>query len=200
MKILGITGPTGAGKSLLCKHLTDLGVPCIDADEVYHSLLIPPSACLDEIRASFGSNVFDHQGTLDRDALGKIVFNDPEKLSTLNCAVLGHVLNEIRFIVSQYESKGFGMVAVDAPTLIESGFHKECSTVISVIASKEHRLDRITHRDHITNEKAALRVKAQKPDEFYISHSDLVITNDGDINKIMEAAKKIVAQTEEIPK
>ena len=187
MKVIGITGPTGAGKSLLCGKLSEK-FSVIDADEVYHSLLCPPSDCLDALRRSFGDGVFLSDGSLDRTALSSIVFSDEEKLSLLNRTVLDFVLKNIRAMLAELKASGTECVLVDAPTLIESGFHKECDFTISVLASPELRLSRIITRDHLSEEKAALRISAQKDDDFYRTHSDLVLINDGDINALTERA------------
>ena len=192
MNIIGITGPTGAGKSLLCVELKKANIPCIDADKVYHSLLLPPSECLNALRRAFGDEIFSDDGKLDRAKLGAIVFNSPEKLELLNKTVLGNVLCEIRNIISDYKHKGFSTVAVDAPTLIESGFYKECSTVISVLASKETRLARIMERDSLTEEKAKLRINAQKSDEFYEEYSDIIIKNNGNQKQFKEEIESII--------
>ena len=179
MKIIGITGPSGSGKTVLTEHLSELGIPTVDADALYHSMLIPPSACLDAIRDKFGDGVFFDDGSLNRIALGEIVFNDKNKLNLLNSTVLHMVLTEIRSIIKEYDCKGINVVAVDAPTLIESGFNSECHIVISVIAPKENRISRIMERDNINMDKAVQRVEAQMDDDFYIRHSDLVILNNG---------------------
>ncbi|MBO5939369.1 MAG: dephospho-CoA kinase [Clostridia bacterium] len=180
MKIIGVTGPTGAGKSLLCKELSKK-IPVIDADEVYHSLLIPPSDCLVAIRQAFGDHVFTLDGTLDRAALSAIVFADEKKLALLNRTVLEFVLKKIRTMIDTLKSDGASAVLLDAPTLIESGFHRECDAVISVLASPELRLSRIITRDDLSEEKASSRISAQKDDDFYRQHSDLVLINDGSI-------------------
>lgn len=180
IKILGITGPTGAGKSLLSAYLSQRGLPVIDADEVYHSLLAPPSRCLDALVDAFGSSILSADGTLHRPALSEIVFHDKKKLALLNSTVLGFVLEEIRTQIRALESDGHRWVAVDAPTLIESGFYTECDTVLSVLAPKEIRLARILARDGIDEERARARVYAQPDDEFYRSHSDVVLENQGD--------------------
>ena len=183
MKILGVTGPTGSGKSLLCKYLSEMEIPCIDADKVYHSMLVPPSECLDALRQSFGDEIFAPDGSLDRARLGKIVFTCPEKLELLNKTVLDRVLVRIREMISDFEKQGFDTVAVDAPTLIESGFHKECTAVISVLADQGIRQTRIIERDAISKEKAELRINAQKRDDFYLENSDYAIRNNGDAEK-----------------
>lgn len=192
MKIIGITGPTGAGKSVLCEHLTKAGIPCIDADRVYHSLLLPPSECLNAIKRAFGDEIFSPDGKLDRAKLGAIVFNEPKKLELLNKTVLGNVLCEIRLIIDDYRRKGVGSVAVDAPTLIESGFYKECTTVISVLAPREVRLGRIMERDCLSEEKAQLRINAQKSDEFYREYSDIIIQNDGNPKEFKKKIENII--------
>lgn len=184
IKVIGITGPTGAGKSLLCKEISH-SIPVIDADEVYHSLLIPPSDCLNALREAFGNSIFLENGVLDRSALSSIVFSGEEKLALLNQTVLDFVLTKIRAIIAELEQAENTCVLVDAPTLIESGFHLECNAVISVLASPSLRLSRIMMRDSLSKETASLRITAQKNDDFYRSHSDLVLINDGDITSLI---------------
>ena len=191
MKVIGITGPSGAGKSLLCRFLEEKNIPCIDADAVYHSLLLPPSECLDAVRRAFGDDVFSGE-QLDRSALGAAVFGNKDKLELLNKTVLDYVLVEIRRIISDYARQGFSTVAVDAPTLIESGFDKECTTVISVTAPENARLLRIIERDLIPEEKALMRIRAQKSDEFYREHSDIVIENSGSLEEFQSKIIKLL--------
>lgn len=190
MRIIGITGPSGAGKSLLSAVLEKHSIPTIDADGVYHSLLIPPSPCLDALRSAFGDGIFLPDGSLDRAALGAIVFSDEQKLALLNSTVLSLVLERTRQIIRQLEADGYSAVAVDAPTLFESGFDSECDLVVSVLAPLEDRLARITSRDGISKEAAMLRLEAQKDDEFYTSRSDAVLVNnstfDALANKLCE--------------
>ncbi len=181
MHVYGITGPSGSGKSILSKYMTKNGVAHIDADRVYHELLVPPSPVLDALREAFGDKILNADGSLDRTALSAIVFNDKEKLALLNKTVLAFVLEEIRRMIKALEKDGFSAVAVDAPTLIESGFHKECDTVISVLSPKELRIERIMERDGLSREKATERTNAQKPYEFYEEYSDVILMNDGDI-------------------
>ncbi|MBQ7376281.1 MAG: dephospho-CoA kinase [Clostridia bacterium] len=177
MKVIGITGPSGAGKSLLSEAFTKRNIPVIDADALYHSLLVPPSECLDAIKATFGERVIAPDGTLDRAALGAVVFSNKEKLALLNETVLSRVLVRIREVIASFGDQGAIAVAVDAPTLIESGFNLECDFVISVLAPKSDRVARIMARDSISRDKAELRINAQKDDDFYIAASDAVLNN-----------------------
>ncbi len=199
MTIIGITGPTGAGKSLLSTYLKEHGIAVIDADEVYHGLLIPPSDCLEALRNAFGSDIFHADGTLDRSALSAIVFHNADKLTLLNETVLGFVLTEIRRRIAILEKEGHKAVAVDAPTLIESGFHTECDTVVSVLAPSDVRLSRIMQRDGIDRTAASVRIAAQKDEEFYRSHSHVVLCNDGDREAFFAECQPLLAMAEGKP-
>ncbi len=192
MKIIGITGPSGAGKSALRKIFEEKSIPYIDADSVYHALLIPPSDCLSAIRQSFGDGVFSPDGKLDRPALAQIVFSSPENLNLLNKTVLRHVVSKLREMCADYKRRGKDFVAVDAPTLIESGFHHDCDIVISVLAPKEARLCRIRERDCLSDEAAQKRTSAQKSDEFYREHSDYIILNDTDMESFLQKSEKLI--------
>lgn len=191
MKIIGVTGPSGSGKTVLTKYFDSIGIPTVDADEVYHSMLIPPSKCLDAIRQNFGDGIFLADGTLDRAALGTVVFNDSEKLKLLNSTVLDMVLEKIRNMIADFDQKDYSAVIIDAPTLIESGFNKECDVVVSVIAPMENRIVRISQRDGISEDKARQRVTAQKNDDFYKTHSDFVIFNDGTETDFLTKIKRL---------
>ena len=188
IQILGITGPSGAGKSLLCQSISARGIPVIDADRVYHSLLLPPSECLEALRRAFGDEIFSSDGKLDRAKLGAIVFNSSEKLELLNSTVLSVVVAEARLIIDAMAAAGHRAVIFDAPTLIESGFHKECYAVVSVISSQSTRVARISERDGISTENALARIHAQKDDDFYKAHSDFVIVNDGNLEELEKSA------------
>ena len=192
IKIVGITGPSGSGKSLLCKYITEAGIPCINADEVYHSMLTPPSRCLDAIAKEFGGGVILSDGSLDRAARASAVFGDTEKLDLLNKTVLPLVIAEIKELISGLEEASHTAVAVDAPTLVESGFHRECDLVVSVIAPPDKRIERIRARDGISDEKASLRISAQKDDDFYTSASDVTLINDTDDSIFAREASSLI--------
>ena len=196
MKIIGVTGPSGSGKSLLTYNFAKSGIPTIDADTVYHNMLIPPSECLDALRVVFGDNIFNTDGSLNRTELAKIVFNDQSKLDLLNKTVLGLVLKEIRKQIQLLAQAGAKAVIIDGPTLIESGFHKECDIVVTVISPKEERIRRISHRDCIDEARALERISAQKPDSFYTDVSDFVIINDTDEKTFTEKISELVIALE----
>ncbi len=189
MLIIGLTGPSGSGKTTLCKLVCNEKIHSINADEVYHSLLVPPSDCLDEIVSAFGASVLNTDKTLDRKALSAIVFGDGsgEKLSRLNSISHKYVKDEFRVILANKKAEGVCAVIIDAPTLFESGFDKECDITVSLLADRRVRGERIIARDDLTPERAEARISAQHTDDFFIKNSDHIIYNNGQTSELRKA-------------
>ena len=194
MKIIGLTGQSGAGKGTVSAILARNGFLCIDCDEVYHSLLILPSECLNEIKNAFGDNIdiIKSDGTLDRKKLGEAVFSDKKKLEKLNEITLPRVLDGCREILRKKSGDGYRAAVLDAPTLYESGFDRECDTVLAVTADERTRLMRIIARDKISKESALARLRAQKSEDFYTSRADYIIRNDGSEKDLENATLKFI--------
>ena len=194
LKIIGLSGPSGSGKGALCSILADHGIPSIDADAVYHSLLIPPSPCLDAICECFGRSILKEDGTLNRPDLAKIVFapGAEDKLSTLNKITHKFVVEKIHGLLNELSGNGVRAAVIDAPALFEAEIDKECDLVVCIIADKESRAKRIIKRDGISNDAAKQRINAQKPDDFYIQRSDFVIHNSGSLDELKEEAHKLI--------
>jgi dephospho-CoA kinase len=192
MLIIGLTGPSGAGKGAVGAVLSSLGIPCIDTDALYHQLITPPSPCLDELAAEFGKEILTPDGRLDRGALASRVFANGNSIEheKLNSITHRYVLAAARDILKGFEADGHIAACVDAPLLIESGFDKECDKIISVIADKETRISRIVSRDGISRERALARVNAQQADSFYTDAADVVIYNDGDVSELLYSVRK----------
>ena len=192
MLTIGLTGPTGAGKGAVASLLAEYGIPSIDTDAVYRELLIPPSACLDDLAKRFGPEILTADGHLDRAALSARVFapGREDELVALNAIAHPHILAEVRRRLEAYGKKwnqtGAPLaVLVDAPQLFESGFHTECDIICSVLAPKKVRLARIMARDGISEERARARMNAQLSDSFY-RKAGYVVINDGDRTLLRE--------------
>ena len=181
MRIIGLCGGSGSGKGAVAKILSLRGAKHIDADKVYHSMVSGPSALIDELSAEFGDSVVSADGGLDRKALASIVFAEGaiDKQKKLNSITHKYVIDKIRALIDLYRSDGTCAVVVDAPLLFESGFDKECDSIICVIASKDIRISRIMARDGISAENAEKRIATQLSDEALIARCDHVIENNG---------------------
>lgn len=173
MYVLGLTGPTGSGKSLAAARLRERGFAVIDADRVARAA-VEPGPCLDALAAAFGPQILRSDGRLDRAKLAAIVFSDQNSLRTLNSITHPHIIREIRGILAQREREGAAYVALDAPALFESGAQSLCDRVLTVVASRSVRLRRIMRRDGLTREAAERRVDGQPPRDFYTGRADFV--------------------------
>lgn len=178
MKLIGITGPTGAGKTTALNALKDLGACILDADAVYYELLERDEGLKKELRERFGDGILNGSGGIDRKKLGNLVFEDPAALAALNAIAHRHVLWELESRVEDARRREVPAVAIDAIALIESGAGKTCDAIVSILAPPEVRLGRIMARDGISEEYARKRVAAQQPDDFYRANSDYVLEND----------------------
>lgn len=195
MLVIGLTGPSGAGKSVVSELFFAHGIPIVDADDVYHHILIPPSACLNELVYTFGPQILTANGMLDRKILGGIVFSDEKALSQLNQITHQYVMAAIRKRLDDLRRDGVIAAVLDAPQLFEAGANKDCNIIVSVLADTETRIDRIMKRDNIDRDAALRRIAAQKSDDFFRTHSDYIIENNEDINKILPSVRQILTET-----
>ena len=179
MKIIGVTGPLGAGKSYVASLICKRGIPDIDTDEVYHMLTDAPSECTKRIINAFGREVMSENGGIDRKALSGIVFDNPEKLSKLNSITHGCVTEKVEELLEEYRKKGEEAVVVEVPLMFESGFDRRCDLVVCVVADRETRISRICERNKMTPDEAAKRIKSQKDIDFYIAKSSFIVYNNG---------------------
>ena len=188
MKIIGITGGTGCGKTTALNELERRGALLIDCDAVYHRMLETDRPMLDEIEKYFPGAVID--GKLDRKALGAVVFTDEEALCDLNIITHRHMNLEIRRILREHAMNGGTLAAIDAIELFSSGLAKRCTATIGVIADREVRIDRIMRRDGISREYAMMRVNAQRPNEYFIQKCSHVLENNGSQEEFIEKCRK----------
>lgn len=194
MLVIGLTGPTGAGKGCVADLFSALGLPVLNADQIYHALLIPPSPCLDELTDHFGKEILTESGTLNRQALGAIVFSNAEELATLNTITHHYVMAEIRKRLDQLRREEAIAAVIDAPQLFEAGADRDCNVIISVLADPALRMDRIIRRDAIDADTAIKRISSQKSDAFFRTHSDYVIENNESPELLLDPVRRILIE------
>ena len=179
MKIYGLTGSSGAGKSTAAAYFLPYHFGSVDADAVYRKICVPGSALLGELQAAFG-DILNSDGSLNRPALASIVFSDADKLKALNTITCSHIWTESQNEFDRLEQRGITQVLFDAPTLFQVGLNVHCHAVIGVIAPREVRITRIMKRDGLTEQAAAARIDAQPDNDFYRRHCDFILENQGD--------------------
>ena len=180
MKIVGITGPTGAGKTTALRAVIALGGCVIDCDQVYHQLLEENAAMRNELTERFGRGILDSEQRLDRKKLGALVFQDKALLADLNAITHRYVRRRVEELLRAARGEGRPLAAVDAIALIESGLGELCDAVVGVLAPQEVRVRRIMARDGIQEDYARMRVKAQQDDAFFRTNCTVVLENTGE--------------------
>ena len=180
MKVIGITGPTGAGKTTALRVLEGMGALILDCDAVYHELTLSCQPMRRELEDAFGPEIFGADGSLQRKALGAVVFDDPRALERLNAITHRYVAAAVKEEIARADREGRVAAAVDAIALMESGLAPLCDATVAVVADPETRVRRIMAREGIGEEYARLRVAAQKGQEYFEEQCDYVLRNDGD--------------------
>ncbi|MCL2057222.1 MAG: dephospho-CoA kinase [Oscillospiraceae bacterium] len=199
IKIIGLTGQTGAGKSTVCDLLRKQGHHVIDCDLAARAVTEKGGRCLADIAAAFGGDILNADGTLNRAKLGKIVFSDSAEKKRLEQIIFPYITEKIFAEIERLRESGAEAVFLDAPTLIESRLYKSCDTVISVTAPQETRFRRIVLRDGLDEDAARRRMSAQHSDDFYTSASDIVIENSGDEPEIGELLRELRIEKPDAP-
>ena len=177
--VLGLTGPTGAGKSTVASMLIEQGFSVVDADKAARRVTEKGSDVLNEIAAVFGKDILK-DGELDRPLLASRAFRDKESTEKLNAITHPAILGAVKKAIEDLANEGKTKIILDAPQLFEAGAQGLCDFILSVLATRETRIYRIMARDGITREQTLRRMSAQLSDDFFIENSDFVIYNDSD--------------------
>ena len=177
MRVIGLTGKTGAGKSTVAAFFKEKGCFIIDGDKIARDILLPGEPAVKELSDTFGEDIILPDGSVDRKKLASRAFKNSESTDMLNR--ITHPRITERFITERDKAEGDGykIAVIDAAALLESDCKNLCSLFIVVTAPEEIRLERILKRDGITREQALTRINAQKSDEYYFSQADYIVKN-----------------------
>lgn len=190
---IGLTGPTGSGKSLVAACWAAHGAAIVDADRVAREVTAPGHPCLLELAEAFSPDILRPDGSLDRHALARLAFADPDATKTLTDITHPHILALCRARAKDAAADGARYIVFDAPLLFESGLDADCDLTVAVLADPQTRLSRICARDAISEADAHLRMQTQPDDDYYIARADRVLFNDGDIDALRAQAEAMLS-------
>ena len=176
---IGLTGGIASGKSTVLTYFKDKGIPYIDADIVAREVVEPGTEGLEAIVDAFGSNVLHDDGTLNREALGAIVFHNEEKRRQLNDCLKEHIRNRIMELTAYYESNRTDILIYDIPLLIEGEWYTMMDEVWLVYVNELTQIERLMSRNGFSKEDAMARIKSQMRLDDKRSYADLIIDNNG---------------------
>ncbi|CAM0136533.1 Dephospho-CoA kinase cab5 [Umbelopsis sp. WA50703] len=194
MKLVGLTGGIGSGKSTVSRILTEHHIPIVDADLIARQVVEPGRRAYNLIRKHFGDEILNVDGTLDRAKLGSIVFADSDKRKVLNSCVHPYVRLEMFRQVAWLWLKGAKLVVVDVPLLFESKLNRFVNTTVVVYCSEILQLQRITKRDNMSEEAATQRIRSQMPLNEKVKLADIVLDNSTDLDQLKLQVKNLITR------
>lgn len=172
-RIIGLTGPTGAGKSTWSAAFCALGCTIIDCDKLARQAVEKPEV-QEALQRQFGVDIF-HDGVLNRRLLASRAFADKQSVQRLNAVTHPAIRSAITHELEKYARDGSNVAIIDAPQLFEGGVEKLCTIVAAVLAPQSVRLGRIMQRDGINEKEARRRMASQYGDNFFRARADCIL-------------------------
>lgn len=197
MKVIGLTGGTGSGKSTVAAYLKEKGYHIIDADKISRELTAKGGEALGAIMSAFGQDVFFEDGSLDRKKLGTIVFNDTQKLKILEGIITRKVIELTLQRIAKLKVQGNeSIVVLDAPLLFECGMNDCTDENWLVICEQEQRVNRLMKRDGMERQSIFDRMANQLRDDEKIILADYIIDNSGTLEELYRQIDSLIERVE----
>ena len=196
MKIIGITGRSGCGKSSATNFLREQGYPCIDADLVAREMLLPGSACIPQLQALFGADIADEHGQVRRRLLADRAFATPEGTAALTGVTQPEILRRIDAALAEAEAAGAKLAFVDGAVIVGTPFEAKCDALLLVTAPYDTSVARICARDGIAPEMARRRLDAQTPLETLRAAATAELVNDGTPEQLRQKLQLLLRELE----
>lgn len=189
MKIIGLTGGIGSGKTTVAYMFKDLGIPIYIADEEAKRLLVRSKVIRRKLIALFGEKVYLKNGEINKKSISDKIFKNSNYLEKMNAIVHPKVAQHFKRWIKKQDAP---FVLKESAILFESGAYKECDKIITVTASEDIRVNRVLKRDHTTKKKVKAIIDKQLSEEYKIKNADYVIHNNT-LEETLQAVKKIYA-------
>jgi len=191
MKVIGLTGGIGSGKSTVSRFLAELGAVILDTDKVGHEAYKPDTEAWREVVAAFGRQILTPSGDINRKKLGEIVFSNAEALARLNQIMHPRMYDMVKAQLEEYQRQGVDVVVLEAPLLIEAGWASLVDEVWVTVASESTVLRRLKEQVGLSRQEALARIRSQLSSEERVKHADVVINNDGDLDELRAKVDKL---------
>ena len=193
LRVFGLTGGIGSGKSAVARRLRARGLPVVNADDLARVAVARGSEGLERVADYFGADVLTSAGDLDRARLGQIIFGDPEARRMLDAMIHPIVRQLAAQRFQELGERGEPLACYEVPLLYEGGLDRTYQPVLVVNAPRALREQRIAARDGLDSAQIAARIRAQMPLEEKVQRADYVIDNAGTLRELEEAADAVLS-------
>jgi dephospho-CoA kinase len=191
MKVIGLTGGIGSGKSTVAKLLAEMGAVVMDADKVGHEVFQPGTEGWKDVVNTFGSEILTDYDEINRKKLAEIVFNNPEALSKLNQIIHPRAHDLVKSRLNDYRKQGVEVVVLEVVLLIEAKWTDLVDEVWVIIASEDKVVNRLKQQRGMSKEEILVRISSQMSNDERVKYADVVIRNDDDIDKLKLNIKEL---------
>ena len=191
MKIIGLTGGIGSGKSTVSQFLAELGAVVIDTDKVGHEAFKPGTESWQRVVAAFGSSIVTADGNIDRKKLGEIVFDSPVELLKLEQIIHPAISEIVIARIEEYRQQGVKVVVLEVPLLVEAGWASLVNEVWVTTAPEPVILRRLEERTGMTEQESLARMRSQLPSEERLKHADTVIDTNCTLDELRKKIKEL---------
>jgi len=194
VEVYGLTGGIGTGKSAVAELLEQYGVPVVSADELSRIVVARGSDGLQTVVDTFGPEVLDEKGELDRRRMATIVFQDPAQRQKLEAILHPKIRERYEQVLDALEKAGHGVAVYEVPLLFEKNLQGDMKAVILVTANEATRIARVRARDDVTEAEVRARMAAQLPEDQKRKRADYVIVNDGSFDELRREVEFMIAR------
>jgi dephospho-CoA kinase len=200
MKVIGLTGGIGSGKSTVASLLAEMGATVIDVDTVWHEGLVADAELRQEIVAAFGTGILNNDREIDRKKLGEIVFGNPEALARMNNIMHPWVYRAVRIKLEEYRRRGVKVAVLELPLLVEvplslkagqPSLSDEVAEVWVTLAPEPVVIRRLRTKSGLSEAEARARIRSQLPTEERLKHADVVIDTDCSLDELKIKVKEL---------
>ena len=199
MLIVGLTGGVASGKTAVSRVLKEEGAYIIDADQIARELVQPHGPAWNELVRTFGRQILQEDGSIDRKKLADRVFVDPNQRKHLDQILHPLITEEMDRRTREIGEKNpEAIVVIDAPLLIEVGYHRRVDKLMVVVSTRTEQIERLKAREGINSEQALRILSSQMPVEEKVKLADFVIRNEGSLAEVREKAKKVFRELKKI--
>jgi dephospho-CoA kinase len=191
MKVIGLTGGIGSGKSTVAGYLKELGARVFDADKIGHEVMLPRTPGWSKLVSTFGESILNSNEEINRTRLGKLVFGNPEAIARLDHIMHPIIMDMVKDKLEQARHEGVKVAVIEAAMLIEADWRPLVDEIWVTVAQQATRVKRLKTRNDYSENDALVRIRSQMSDSERVKHADVVIDTDCNLTELKSEIRRL---------